>query len=279
MLVLMLMLQDHMGQGKHTLAMSQSHAQSKSVSPSNVGVAQLVEDDINLEGPPRRHKGINDAQNLACLDNEPSFHAASERSGGILLVRKASSKARASLDVLPQPSRAKSHSAHSGSRKPNPPKAKATHTLAPLPPLLCKPTIATTVAEEVDEQTTLHTVVQATNRGSAKEDKCLKPHGTHSVDATQPLTNPMLAKRLLEYSGSSNDRGRALPKAACMLRGFKGQDSLSSEDDSLKRVPSNVSRASLSSKGDSSSDRVDASYQLKAVSMGIHGSTSRRQIR
>lgn len=264
-----------MGQGKHTLAKSQGHTQSKSALPPNARVAQLVEDDTILEPPPQRHKGTNHAQNLACLDNEPSFHAASEKSGGALLAKKASSKARPSLDVLSQPLRATSHSAHSESDKPNPP--KATHRVAPLSPKLCKPTAAIMLAEELNEQTTLHSKVEATNGVFAKEDKCWKPHGTHSVDATQPLTNPLLANGLLEHSGSSNDRGRSLPKAACILRGFKGR-----EDDGLERAPSNMSQVSLSSKGDCLSDGADASYQLQAgsrVSMGIRASTSRQQIR
>ena len=233
-----------------------------------------MEDDI-IMGDPHIHKGNKHAQQQGCVVNEPSPHGASEKTYSVHLVEEANSRAScARLDVLPPPSIATSHDANGGLHKPSAPKAKPTHIDALLPSKHCKATIASMVAQGEDKQTLLHNVVEATNRGFMKEDKCLRLRGTQSNDATQPLN---LSARLLDHSGSSNARKRVLPKAACILRGQKGQ-----EDKGVQRVPSNLSQASLSSKGYSLSEDVGASYQLKAendVHMAIHDGTSRQQIR
>ena len=192
------------------------------------------------------------------------------------IVGKARCRSRAFLDALPQISRALSNSVNSGSFKPNAPEAKPTHRVASLPSQLCKATTISLVAEEEDEQTVLDSVVDATNKGFVREDKCVRPHRTHSVDVAHRPT-PTSARRLLEHSGSSNDRGRVLPKAACILRGFKEQ-----EDKGLQRVLSNLSEASLSSKGNSSTEDIGAANQFRArndVHMVAHANTSRQSTR
>ena len=271
--LLMFVLQDKPSQAKDTSVKSQGHVVSKAVSPQTIGAA-LLEDDIIMGAPPQRHKSNNHALNLACLVNQPSLHGASETSCGVHLGGKAN-RARDDLDVLPHTSRATS--TYSKPHKLHAQKAKPIHGVAPSPSKLCKTTAASMVAQEEDEQTTSPGVVEATNRGFVEKDKCLRPDRSHSIEATHHLSNPPSAKRWLEPSGSSNDRRRALPKAACFLRGLKGQ-----EDEGLESVPSNLSQASLSSKSDHLSEDVGASCQLKAkndVRMGIHAFTSRRHSR
>lgn len=268
-------LQVRSGQAKDVSAKSQGYAKSKAALPQIVGAA-LLEDDIIKGGPPQRHKGNNHAQSSACLVNQPSLHGATATSCGVHLGGKAS-KARDVLDVLPHTSKATFHSADSGSHKLNAPKAKPTHRVAPSLAKDCKTAVTSMAAQEEDEQTTLPSVVEATNRGFVEKDTCVRPSGSHLVNATQQPKNPPSAKRWLEPSGSSSDRGRALPKAACILRGLKGQ-----EDEGLERVPSNLSQPSLSSRSDPLLEGVGVSYQLKAgndVRMDIHAITSRRQSR
>ena len=253
----MIVPQDKMGQSAHTLAKSPKRDIDKSALPQNTELAQLMEDDILVGGPPlglHAHlQGSNYAENLGSFVKEAIPHIANDKKCGSHHVKVASGGAL-SFSVMPPPAPgATSHTHSVGCHKPNAPKAKQARQLASTMEH-GKTNTASMVAEEVEEHTQLRSVLHAIN-AKDKSSSCETPLAT---DVIHPLAPPSLM-RLPQHSGSSNDRGRALPKAACILRGLKGQ-----EEAGLKRVPSNLSQTSMSVKSGVASESVVSSYDLKA---------------
>lgn len=250
--------QDKMGQSEHTLAKSPKRDINKSALPQNVELAQLMEDDILVGGPPIGHnaqsQGSNYAQNLGSFVKEASPHVADDKRCSLHHVKGASSGALSFLVMPPLAPSATSHMCSVGCHKPNAPKAKHARQLASMS-IYGKTRIASMVAEEVEEHTKLRSVVGAT----IAADRSSLYETPSTIDVIQPLAKPPSVMRLVEHSGSSNDRGRALPKAACILRGLKGQ-----EEAGLNRVPSNLSQTSMSDKSGAAAEGVVSSYDLKA---------------
>lgn len=246
-----------MGQSLHTLAKSPKHDTNKSALPQNVEVARLLEDDILVGGPPLGHnahlQGRNYAENLGSFVKEATPHVASDKKCGSHHVKGASSGALSFFDVPPPAPGATSHTHSVGCHKPNAPKAKHARQLASMLKH-GKTGIASVVAEEVEEHTQLRSVLEATNA----EDNSSPCGTTLATNVIHPLAKPQSIRRL-EHGGSFNDRGRALPKAACILRGLKGQ-----EEAGLQRVPSKLSQTSMSAKIGVASESVVSSYDLKA---------------
>lgn len=280
----MIVPKDKMGQSVHTLAKSPKLDMNKPALPQNVELAQLMEDDILVGGPLLGHnaqlQGSKYAQNLGSCVKEASPHVAIDKRCSLHQV-KGASNGFLPCSVMPTPApNATSHVHSVKSHKPDAPKAKHARQVASMSKH-GKTGTASVVAEELEEHTKLHSVVEAT----IAEDKSSLCETTSATDVLQPLAKPPSIMRLLEHSGSSKDHGRALPKAACILRGLKGQ-----EEAGLKRVPSNLSQTSMSAKSGVAAEGIVSNYDLKAMhdpkpanmsvaATGIKSSTSVRLTR
>ena len=279
-------------QGKHAFAKSHGNivSISKPVLPQTLGVAQLVEDDILMGPLPHSHRvalqGNSPAQNLSCLVEGSSLHCVADKRCEVHRCREAISGAHDGLAVVPHRSKATSGNTSIGSQSQSGSKAKVALGVASSSAKSYKATTsAGMVVRQKDEHIMSRVVVDASSKDLIDEDILVKSQGTHVTTDPVHRANPVAAKRLLEHTGSSNDRGRALPKAAAMLRGFKGQ-----EDEGLERVPSNLSVASASSIDNPLFEVVRLSHQVnvkagkdaQVAHLGVsrvHASTSRPQAR
>lgn len=96
------------------------------------------------------------------------------------------------------------------------------------------------------------------------------------ADVTHSGSNPPIAKHELERTGSFDDRRRALPKAAAILRNFKGL-----EDEGLQRTPSNLSLASAIPTANTLLEAINLSQLITKADgnamLALQDDTSRKQ--
>lgn len=103
--------------------------------------------------------------------------------------------------------------------------------------------------------------------------------GNLPANAIVCASDPPAAKRLLEHTGSTSDRRRALPKAAAIIRGFKGL-----EEEGLQRTTSNLSLTGLPLKANALSQNVELHRQAKVkgdsgLVLAPPGDIPRQQVR
>lgn len=210
-------------------------------------MAQLVEDDLPLGALPQRHKPTskgNHAYQSTSVGKDSSVRSVATTSPRVCPAQEATSGMHGS-HMVPKTSIATTHHASrkAGSQEQDAQKAKVVDNA--------------TVAERCN----------ANGLAARQRSECQPLGGNLQADAIVRASDPAAAKRLLEHTGNSNDRGRALPKAAAIIRGFKGR-----EEEGLQRTTSNLSLTGVSSKANALSQIADLHDQAKAKgdSGGVH---------